>query len=104
MEQNEYKLSRTDYSQEQRLDFLARFKTAHTSVKEFCRRHGINESSFRKWQSRYGNNTETQVKAAGFAQLQISSAPVNTPTKLFAEVKGIKIYQPVAASYLKDLL
>jgi len=88
------------YSREQKLVLLGKFKTAHTSVKEFCKRKGIEEKVFRKWQSRYKDSVKTN---AGFARLQIHTGSTNSAEQLFAEVKGIKLYQAVSASYLKDL-
>jgi hypothetical protein len=40
----------------------------------------------------------------GFKLLQIQNAPVDSPTTLFAEYKGLKIYGPVTATFLKDLI
>jgi hypothetical protein len=60
--------------------------------------HNIGKATFHKWQSRYKSKTGKQAEAAGFATLQVSSS-----IALFAEVKGIKIYQPVNAAYLKEL-
>jgi transposase-like protein len=89
------------YSREQKLALIDKFKTAHTSVKEFCRRQGIEEKVFRKWQSRYKDSVKTN---AGFARLQIHTGSTNSAGQLFAEVKGIKLYQVVSASYLKELV
>ena len=72
------------------------------SVKEFCSEHSIHPATFHKWQGRYKTDAKKQKKAlSGFAALKISEPPLSSC--LFAEVKGIKIYQPVAASYLKEL-
>jgi hypothetical protein len=40
----------------------------------------------------------------GFTRLQINPSLPVTNQGLFAEVGSIKIYQPVAAAYLKELL
>ena len=43
-----------------------------------------------------------QEGSSGFTAVQIKGS-VDSDS-LFAEVRGIKIYQPVTASYLKELL
>jgi len=99
------------YSVEQKQDYIAGFKKSGLSVKAFCKLQNISESAFRKWQSRYRNKPGQQgvsakapAKASGFAELQIAQpSPVPKQSVLFAEVTSIRIYQPVSASYLKDL-
>lgn len=78
---------------------LASYKQSGIAVKEFCKTHGITEGVFYKWKARYLN--KPSVKQSAFITLQ---SPVVGAAALFAEVKGIKIYQAVEASYLKELL
>jgi len=79
---------------------LEDFKQSGINAAEFCTTIGISEGAFYKWRSRYG---EKPVSAQnGFVSLQALS-PGNEPG-LFAEVKGIRIYQAVSAQYLKELL
>ena len=84
-------------SAEEIIHLLTEFEKANVSVKEFCATHNISRASFHKWQSRY----KSKEPIAGFVPLQIAS--LIAPAVLFAEVKGIKIYQPVTAAYLKEL-
>lgn len=79
---------------------LGEFKQRGMDAKEFCKTHGISEGVFYKWKARYLN--KPSAKQTGFVTLQPSAALQGTV--LFAEVKGIKLYQPVTASYLKELL
>jgi transposase-like protein len=85
------------------------------SAREFSRLHGVNESAFGKWLSRerrkgsappgrQARPTGLPTGQAGFAELQIvqPSAPA-AKAVLYAEVRSIKIYQPVTASYIKEL-
>lgn len=67
------------------------------SIKSFFAAHGIAEGTFHNWKQRYG---EGIAPASGnFATFQI------LPERgLFAVVGSIKIYQPVSAAYLKELL
>ena len=81
---------------------LEEFTKAGISVEAFCSRHSIGKSTFHKWQSRY-KNKQTQKASKVFADIHIIAEGEHT-TSLFAEVKGIKLYRPVAAAYLKELL
>ena len=81
-------------------DLLALYELSGVTAKQFCQTHGINEGVFYKWRSRYaGNVTAGQ---SSFITLQRSAA--SDAAALFAEVKGIKLYQTVTASYLKELI
>ena len=77
------------------------FKKSDINAKEFCKTRGISEGAFYKWRSRYGEKLTAKQKA--FAKLKVPSLMAYEPG-LFAEVKGIKIYQAVPATYLKELL
>lgn len=85
------------------LQLLDDFEKSQVSVKEFCLMHNIGKATFHKWQSRYKSKPD-QPKPFGFADLQITASSATVQIVLFAEVSGIKIYQPVTASYLKELL
>ena len=102
MEQITNKPSRIRRNNQQILNLLNEFEKSDVSVKEFCEMHSISKATFHKWQSRYRSNLEKRVGSPGFAHLQITSS-ANIQAALFAEVGGIKIYQPVAALYLKEL-
>jgi hypothetical protein len=70
------------------------------SVKAFCAGLPIAEGTFYHWKKKFSKNTDTSGKA-GFAPIEIVPPAGNG---LFAEVGSIKIYQPVSAAYLKELL
>ena len=86
------------------LQLLAAFEKSGCSIKEFCISHDIGETTFHKWKTRYGRKDKDGQGAAGFIPLQMAPVVTVNDAALFAEVKGIKLYQPVAASYLKELL
>lgn len=86
------------------INLLNEFEKTGVSVKEFCITHSIGKATFHKWQSRYKSKPDKQRKRAGFARLHIVPSALHTQPPLFAEVNGIKIYQPVRASYLKEFL
>lgn len=77
------------------------FTHSGISAKEFCKAQGISTGVFYKWRSRYG--VKPAAKPGAFIKLNVPTLPEQQPP-LFAEVKGIKIYHAVAASYLKELL
>ena len=81
---------------------LEAFAKAGQSVQSFCDERNIGKSTFHKWQSRYKSEGEDQRAATAFADIHIVAA--ENSALLFAEVRGIKIYQPVSAGYLKALL
>jgi hypothetical protein len=66
------------------------------TIKTFCAAQGIAEGTFHNWKHKYGSEIEAR---SGFATVQLIPEP-----GLFAIVGGIKIYHPVSAAYLKELL
>jgi hypothetical protein len=82
------------------LKLLEECVKSNLSVKGFCEANNIAQASFHNWKKKYGKRT---IKQTGFTSLQITPAVV-VQSALFAEVNNVKIYQPVAAAYLKELL
>lgn len=78
------------------VELLVEQSQSGQNIKSFCSAHGIAEGTFHNWKHKYGGHAEART---GFAKLQIIPEP-----GLFAMVGGIKIYQPVSAAYLKELL
>jgi hypothetical protein len=87
-------------NKEQIMDLLRVFESSNFSVKEFCKTHKINAVNFHKRRSRYNVKTGGKKRISGFASVDVASPR----SGLFAEVNGIRIYQPVSASFLKELL
>ena len=88
------------------LQLLEEFSKSGMGVKSFCNRYSIGRSTFHKWQSRYNHKREARglvTAGPGFAAIDVINA-AGQSSMLFAEVKGIKLYQPVTAAYLKELL
>lgn len=80
---------------------IADFEKSGMSAKSFCRLHQIRRTYFERWLLRYGGKRP----AKGFVPVSTpESSPVKQPGGLFAEYRGIKIYQKVDPSYLKSLL
>jgi hypothetical protein len=76
---------------------LESFDSSEMTVKQFCTTNGLSETVFYKWRGRYRAVEENN----DFIALQVSSS---SSSGLFAEVNGIRIYQTVSASFLKELL
>ena len=78
-------------------ELLVLFESSGVSAKQFCADNRISTAVFYKWRERY----RTQEEKTDFIPLQVTSS---ASIALFAEVNGIRIYQAVSASFLKELL
>ena len=104
MEQKNPKQSRSRRSKVQMLELLKEFDNDKaTTVNAFCALHQISKASFYSARSRYRREDQPKPKPAGFIALGSPAFKEPTPS-LFAEVKGIKLYQHVSADYLKALI
>lgn len=76
------------------------------TIVEFCKLNDVNKSNFYNWQKRYAIKESKPVKAKGFVPLKLAALPCSPDgvPSLFAEVKGIRLYQAVSSEYLKALL
>ena len=101
VEQEQKAVARLRRSRKQIEELLQLFSKGQYSVKDFCKEQGISPANFHKWKGRYQVRPAREQKASGFATIAVSGPSL---PGLFAEVNGIKIYQAVAASYLKELL
>ena len=104
MEQTSDKQSISRRSKEEILELLNEFDKEHgMTVKAFCKLHQISEGSFYSARSRYRPAGNSKQQSSGF--IAIGSSTFKEPADtLFAEVKGIKLYQAVPANYLKALI
>lgn len=100
MEQVNQSSPRTRRTRQQISALLSKYKSSGLTVMEFCERQRIHKSNFYKWVSRYPEKSKSKkIQRSAFAKVQVTSSEI----PLFAEVNGIRIYQAVAASYLKEL-
>jgi len=67
------------------------------NIKSFCAGRDLSEGTFHNWKQSYGAGGTPA--STGFATLQLVPDP-----GLFAMVGVLRIYQPVNAAYLKELL
>ncbi len=104
MEVEVAKPSGVQRSKEEIISILEECRKSGKSVKEFAKSRGIHEATYYSWRNKYGSKPVKQNAKAGFASLKINPSPATQTPALFAEVKGIKIYQTVSASYLKELM
>jgi len=80
------------------LELLREQQQSGLSIQAFCTQHSIPSGSFHNWKKKYGTGEEISGNPS-FTPLQIKA----TAQQLFAEVNGIKLYQPVSAGYLNEL-
>lgn len=93
-------IRRNRRTQEQIETLLIEFMKSGMTVREFCRQNNLSTGTFHKWQSRDKSKPVKISNGSGFSSLVINSSLPG----LFAEVKGIRLYQPVSATFLKELL
>ncbi len=93
--------TRTRRTQGQINELLSEFDKGGCTVKEFCELKGISQGNFHKWKSRRKETGLERERSSAFAKLMVRSSSFD---HLFAEVNGIRFYQPVSAAYLKELI
>jgi hypothetical protein len=97
MEVTSTKVNRIFRTREQIDELLKLYATSGLSIKSFCAINHIPTGSFHNWQKRF----VSKPASCGFATVKVAPLPA---AMLFAEVNGVKLYQPVSAAYLKELL
>lgn len=104
MEGTNNKQSSSRRSKAQMLELLNEFDTSdRIPVMEFCKLHQISKASFYSARSRYRIVDASKQQPTGF--IAITQPTYKEPCgNLFAEVNGIRLYQFVAADYLKALV
>ena len=50
------------YTDEQIVGILRGFEQSDTTIKEYCRQKGVNETTFYKWRTRFGQMQVEEVK------------------------------------------
>jgi hypothetical protein len=73
-------------------------------VSEYCRANQISEGSFYYWLKKVKDKEPAAVPPAAILPVKIIEAPNEPASNIFAEVRGITIFQPVPAEYLLTLL
>lgn len=92
-------------TKENMFGLMATHDRATTTVKDFCQQHGLAQGTFYYWQKKYHLENGAPESQNGFVQLQTEDPQhVGAHQGLFAEVRGIKLYQAVPAAYLNELL
>jgi len=97
MEESKVKTVRKFRSKAAILNILQDQVVSGQNIKTYCASHGIAGGTFHRWRQKYG--TAEDVPRSGFASLHVVPEP-----GLFAIVGSLRIYQPVSAAYLKELL
>lgn len=82
------------------LEMITEFETSGFSVFEYCEYKGLNESTFSNWLGKHRNKEEKSVSP--FVPLSVPNEEASA--SLFAEFRGLRLYQCVEAAYLKELI
>jgi transposase-like protein len=85
---------------EQIKSLITEYENSGLSVREFCKQHQVKSLYLSRWLKRYRKNKTPE----GFVAVCTPKEAVECNDVLFAEYRGIRFYQPVAPSYLKDLV
>jgi len=102
MEQTEVKPVKIRRTRQQITQLLRAYdKSEGITVKDFCRKHDISEGAFYSARKRH-RPKNAEPRTSGFIAFQPPAAK-ESASVLFAEVKGIRLYQAVPAEYLKTL-
>lgn len=80
---------------------LSEYHKSNMSPDEFCKSRDLHKAVFYKWISRQKKPVKNEESLSSFAPIEVTTA--SSPL-LFAEVNGIKLYQPVSAAFLKLLV
>lgn len=92
-------------TKEDMFELITKHDKGTITVKEFCQLHGLTQGIFYYWQKKYHTESSESVGQSGFVQLQVEDTQhAGTHQGLFAEIRGIRLFQAVPASYLKELL
>lgn len=100
MEQHEVSKVRMRRTHQQIDELLSQYEQSGCSVNEFCAMKGLNPGNFHKWLTRRKTGGADNTVTPGFSKVIMQALRTE---HLFAEVGGIRLYQPVSASYLKEL-
>ncbi len=101
MEPN-YTGSRRQRTAEEIIKLLEEFENSEgITIKEFCEINDISDATYYNWRRQYGSKSKDE-KSAGFIEL-VNSPATSGNEPLFAEVKIIRLYQPVSAEYFKTI-
>jgi hypothetical protein len=91
-------------TKEEMFELIAKHDKDATTVKEYCQLHGLTQGVFYYWQKKYHLENSEPGSQSGFVRLQVEDTPQAVALQgLFAEVRGIKLYQAVPAAYLNEL-
>jgi len=84
-------------------ELLHLYELSGLSVAAFCKQYDLHPNTVHKWLRNYSfTDSGTKPRSPGsFSTLSMSTTP---EPALFAQVGDVRLYQPVSAAYLKELL
>jgi hypothetical protein len=103
MKKEEQKARRLRRTHSELESLLKEFESSKDiTIKEFCRQHQLGEGTFYNFRKRYRQHSSKADRTGKFIAIT-SVSQERVAERLFAEVNGIRLYQPVTAEYLKSL-
>jgi len=95
---------RATRTKEDMFELIAKHDKGASTVKEYCDGHGLTQGVFYYLQKKYHLENVEPGSQSGFVRLRVEDTQhVGAHQGLFAEVRGIKLYQAVPAAYLNEL-
>lgn len=86
-------------------DIVSRYPSSGKTVLQYCAANKIKEKTFYYWLRKYRKTNATVLSKPTILPINIDSISIPGECQpLFAELLGIKIYQPVPAEYLLTLI
>lgn len=95
------KRSSIGYSSQMITALVSEYEKGNRTIKEYCSDKGIKRTTFYYWLSKQKNNKQSKPGPA-FVPVTIKEGVLEE--KVFAEYKGLRLYQPVSVEFLKALI
>lgn len=98
---NEHPATKADKMKE----IVSKYAASGKTVTQYCAANKIKEKTFYYWLRKYRKTNTTILTKPTILPINIDSISIQGESQpLFAELLGIKIYQPVPAEYLLTLI
>ncbi|HEY1869595.1 MAG TPA: hypothetical protein VGG71_00985 [Chitinophagaceae bacterium] len=84
---------------EEIFSLLEECRNSNMSMKEFVKLKGTHKTTYYNWRNKYCIKDVKQKQKTGFSTLEIKPSLFMDADRLFVQVWGNKIYQPVTSVY-----
>lgn len=86
------------------LALIGEQKASQVPVKDFCKQHGLSQAAYYYWQKKFRRSQQAGSGQPGGFILLKKEPELSPGGALFAEYKGLKFYQQVSVSFLRELI